>query len=45
MKNENLTQEQILKSKSIYARSYNFNSDVNMLFQYILRRFNKNQRF
>ena len=44
-KNENLTQEQILKANSIYARSYTFNSDVNMLFQYILRRFNKNQRF
>lgn len=39
------TQEQTLRANSIYARNYTFNTDVNMLIQYILRRFNKNQRF
>jgi len=36
----NLTEEKITNANSIYARHYNFNTDVNMLLQYILSRFN-----
>jgi len=36
----NLTQDKITRANSIYARHYTFNTDVNMLFQYILSRFN-----
>jgi hypothetical protein len=36
----NVTQDKITRANSIYARHYTFNTDVNMLFQYILSRFN-----
>lgn len=36
----NLPQEKITRANNIYARHYTFNTDVNMLFQYILSRFN-----
>lgn len=35
------SQEQILRANTVYARHYTFHTDVNMLFQYLLKWFNK----